>query len=145
MHVIQTFPDLWLADAIHESYILLGSYRSKQANSPNLYWGCWFLSLRYYCAIFSEFMWKPTPNQCKKYECWHIQYQYTDLALNLFLPVLQVFFRCCCTVLMGHKLENIAVEHYYYLICPICFFVCFWSERSACAALGCRQKRRWPL
>ena len=21
----------------------------------------------------------------------------------------------------------------------------FWSERSACAALGCRQKRRWPL
>ena len=21
----------------------------------------------------------------------------------------------------------------------------FWSERSACAALGCRQKRSWPL
>ena len=21
----------------------------------------------------------------------------------------------------------------------------YWSERSACAALGCRQKRRWPL
>ena len=20
-----------------------------------------------------------------------------------------------------------------------------WSERSACAALGCRQKRSWPL
>ena len=21
----------------------------------------------------------------------------------------------------------------------------YWSERSVCAALGCRQKRRWPL
>ena len=23
--------------------------------------------------------------------------------------------------------------------------LCFWSERSACAALGCWHKRRWPL
>ena len=28
---------------------------------------------------------------------------------------------------------------------PLVFKSKSWSERSACAALGCRQKRRWPL